>query len=156
MISDKFEQSNMRGETQGFCYLCTKTLGSIGCMNVDTVCNEGSRGYFIPEGVPVHAGGRRSAGPYTLVDGEIPEPVCMPTDEERMLELAPSEQQVGGGHYKDYPIQPAEYCQRNKLNHCEASIVKYATRHQSKGKVEDVRKIIHYAQLILEWEYNIK
>ena len=61
--------------------------------------------------------------------------------------------QVGGDHYKDRPIQPAQYCQLNRLNHCEASIVKYATRHADKNGAEDVKKIIHYAQLILEWEY---
>lgn len=62
--------------------------------------------------------------------------------------------QVGGGHYKDFPIQPAEYCQKNKLDWCEANIVKYASRHASKNGAEDVRKIIHYAELLLEWNYG--
>jgi hypothetical protein len=64
--------------------------------------------------------------------------------------------QIKGSHYKEYAIQPVEYCQRNKLNTCEANIVKYATRHQDKGGADDVRKIIHYAQLLLELEYADK
>ena len=63
------------------------------------------------------------------------------------------EEQVGGSHYKNYAIQPVEYCQKNKLNHCESAIVKYATRHQDKNGREDVLKIIHYAQIILDIEY---
>ncbi len=62
--------------------------------------------------------------------------------------------QVGGGHYKDLKLQPVEYCQLNELNHCESSIIKYATRHRDKGGAEDIKKIIHYAQLILEMEYS--
>ncbi len=62
--------------------------------------------------------------------------------------------QVGGGHYKKYRIQPVEFCQLNELNHCESSIVKYATRHRDKGGAEDLRKVIHYAQLLLEMEYG--
>jgi hypothetical protein len=65
-----------------------------------------------------------------------------------------SDDQVGGNHYKTMAIQPAEYCQRNKLNWCESNIIKYASRHASKNGAEDVRKIIHYAKLLLEWDYN--
>lgn len=62
--------------------------------------------------------------------------------------------QVGGGHYKDMEIQPAYYCQKNRLNHCESAIVKYASRHQDKNGAEDIKKIIHYARMILEMEYG--
>lgn len=68
-------------------------------------------------------------------------------------ETAKSEQ-VGGDHYKSLPIQPIEYIYRNGLDFLQGNIVKYATRHKSKGKAEDVRKIIHYARLILEIEYG--
>lgn len=63
------------------------------------------------------------------------------------------EKQVGGMHYKQYPIQPVEFCQKNGLNAIESSIVKYAVRHRDKGGKEDVEKIIHYAKLLLELEY---
>ena len=62
--------------------------------------------------------------------------------------------QVGGSHYKDQKIQPIEYILKNNLNFCEGNIIKYITRHRHKGKANDIRKIIHYAQLILELEYG--
>jgi hypothetical protein len=62
--------------------------------------------------------------------------------------------QVGGDHYAKLAIQPVEYIHRNGLDFLQGNIVKYATRHKSKGGAEDVRKIIHYARLILELEYG--
>jgi len=50
-------------------------------------------------------------------------------------------------------IQPAEYCQRNRLPYCEANVVKYVTRHREKNGREDIEKAIHYLQLLLEIEY---
>lgn len=64
--------------------------------------------------------------------------------------------QVGGGHYKDLPIQPVEYCMKNNLNYCQANIVKYATRYKEKNGVEDLKKIKHYVDLIIELEYEGK
>lgn len=62
--------------------------------------------------------------------------------------------QVGGQHYTQFEIQPVEFCQKNMLHWCEANIVKYACRHSAKNGAEDVRKIIHYAKLLLELEYK--
>jgi hypothetical protein len=64
--------------------------------------------------------------------------------------------QVGGQHYKKYPIQVVEFCQKNQLNSIESSIIKYAVRHRDKGGKQDVEKIIHYAKLLLELEYADK
>lgn len=64
--------------------------------------------------------------------------------------------QVGGMHYKQYQIQPVEFCQKNQLNSIESSIIKYAVRHRDKGGKEDVEKIIHYAKLLLQLEYADK
>lgn len=77
---------------------------------------------------------------------------CSQCDADSRSSLA-STIQVGGNHYKDMAVQPAEYNQRNKLNWCEANIVKYASRHKHKNGAEDIKKIIHYANLLLEWEY---
>ncbi len=63
--------------------------------------------------------------------------------------------QVGGSHYKDYVIQPVEFCQRNKLNFCESNILKYTCRHHKKGQLDDIRKVIHYACLLAELEYGV-
>ena len=62
--------------------------------------------------------------------------------------------QVGGGHYKDLAIQPVEYCMKNNLNYCQANIVKYATRYKDKNGLEDLKKIKHYVDLIIELEYG--
>jgi hypothetical protein len=63
--------------------------------------------------------------------------------------------QVGGNHYKDCGIQPVEYIHANKLDYFEGNVVKYITRHRTKGEGEkDIKKAIHYAELILELYYN--
>lgn len=62
-------------------------------------------------------------------------------------------EQVAGQHYKGLPIQPAEYCQRNRLPYCESSVVRYVTRHREKNGREDIEKAIHCLQLLLEIEY---
>jgi hypothetical protein len=64
--------------------------------------------------------------------------------------------QVGGDHYKKYPIQPIEYCIANNLGPLEHGVVKYVTRHPDKGKAEDIRKAIHYLELILHFRYGAK
>ena len=58
--------------------------------------------------------------------------------------------QVGGSHYKDMAIQPIEYILANDLPFIEGNIVKYITRWKQKGGVEDIKKVIHYAQILLE------
>ena len=63
------------------------------------------------------------------------------------------ETQVAGSHYKDLAIQPAEFCQRNRLGFCESSVVKYVTRHRNKKGAEDIKKAIHFLLLLLEIEY---
>lgn len=67
--------------------------------------------------------------------------------------MKPSDTQVGGGHYKDMAIQPSYFSQVNKLSWCEANVVKYVCRHKAKNGAEDIRKAIHYLELLLEWEY---
>jgi len=62
--------------------------------------------------------------------------------------------QIGGSHYKYMKIQPIEYINANKMLFLEGCIVKYASRHQSKNKAEDIRKIIHCAELILARDYS--
>lgn len=62
--------------------------------------------------------------------------------------------QEGGSHYKGKGIQPVEYIHANDLNFFEGNIVKYVTRHRIKNGAEDLRKVIHYAQMMLELEYG--
>lgn len=64
--------------------------------------------------------------------------------------------QQGGTHYKDLKIQPIEYIHANCLDFFQGNIVKYATRHKDKNGAEDLRKVIHYAQLAIELQYGEK
>lgn len=61
----------------------------------------------------------------------------------------PFSEQVGGTHYKDLKVQPVEYILANGLGFCEGNVVKYITRYSRKNGVEDLRKVIHYAQLLI-------
>jgi hypothetical protein len=65
-----------------------------------------------------------------------------------------TDKQVGGSHYKDCKIMPIEYIYKNKLDFLEGNVVKYITRHKLKGGIEDIKKVIHYAELILELRYG--
>ena len=64
------------------------------------------------------------------------------------------DKQVGGKHYKNMKIQPAEFINENKLLFAEGNAIKYICRHTIKGKEEDVRKAIHYLEMILERDYS--
>ena len=70
-------------------------------------------------------------------------------------EQSPLDRQEGGSHY-DLPIQPLEYIHANGLGYIEGNIIKYATRHKDKNGAEDIKKIIHYCELLLELEYAEK
>jgi hypothetical protein len=65
----------------------------------------------------------------------------------------PLKTQVAGTHYKHLAIQPAEYCQLNRLPYCESSVIRYVTRHREKNGRQDIEKAIHCLQLLLELEY---
>ena len=57
--------------------------------------------------------------------------------------------QVGGSHYKDMAIQPVEFIIANGLGFCEGNIIKYTCRYKQKNGVEDLRKVIHYAEMLI-------
>jgi hypothetical protein len=61
--------------------------------------------------------------------------------------------QVAGDHYS-MAIPPVEYITRNKLDFNRGNIVKYVSRDKRKNKDEDIKKIIDYALIILEYDYN--
>lgn len=63
--------------------------------------------------------------------------------------------QHGGKHYKEKGIQPIEYANANDLSFFQGNVVKYVTRYKDKKGVEDVKKAIHYLQMILEFEYGV-
>ena len=62
--------------------------------------------------------------------------------------------QEGGGHYKQMKIQPVEYIVENNIPYCEANVIKYVSRHREKNGAQDIRKAIHYLELILQMQYG--
>ena len=64
------------------------------------------------------------------------------------------DKQVGGSHYKDMAIQPIEYIHKNGLGFCEGNIIKYITRWKTKNGIEDLKKVIHYAELLIQMEQD--
>jgi hypothetical protein len=63
-------------------------------------------------------------------------------------------EQVGGTHYKDLVIQPAEFIYHNNINFLRGNVIKYVVRN--KNGAEDIRKAMHYCKMILEMEYGEK
>ncbi|MFG5778017.1 DUF3310 domain-containing protein [Comamonas sp. J-3] len=62
--------------------------------------------------------------------------------------------QQGGSHYRDMKIQPIEFINANGLDFFQGNMLKYLCRHKAKNGVEDLRKVIHYAQLAIELQYG--
>lgn len=63
--------------------------------------------------------------------------------------------QVGGKHYKGFKIQPAEFIHANDISWIEGNIIKYACRWRMKNGVEDLQKIIHYTQMLIDLEKKL-
>ena len=62
--------------------------------------------------------------------------------------------QIGGSHYKDMKIQPAQFINENNLPFAEGNAIKYICRHQHKGEVQDLEKAKHYIDMIIERDYS--
>lgn len=54
--------------------------------------------------------------------------------------------QIGGDHYKNFPIQPVEFITKNKLGFLEGCIVKRLCRK----RFMDLKKIKHEVDLLIE------
>ena len=67
---------------------------------------------------------------------------------------SPLDVQEGGNHYKKCKIQPIEYIHANNIGYLEGNVIKYVTRYKDKNGVEDIKKAMHYLELILEMQYG--
>ena len=74
--------------------------------------------------------------------------------EESMEQVDALMKQVGGNHYASMAIQPVEFIVANNLTFLEGNVVKYISRHHAKNGADDVRKAIHYCELILRTVYH--
>ena len=63
--------------------------------------------------------------------------------------------QIGGGHYKSYAIQPVEFIHKNKIPYIEGCAIKYLCRWREKGGIEDLKKVKHYIDLLIEMEQQL-
>jgi hypothetical protein len=64
--------------------------------------------------------------------------------------MSANDSQVGGSHYKGKAIQPWDYIVANNLGYLEGNIVKYVSRWKEKGGIDDLRKVLHYTQKLIE------
>ena len=70
------------------------------------------------------------------------------TDKSIFDEAFPQDKQVGGTHYKEFPIQPYEFISKNNLSFFQGCVVKYVCRYLFKGTaIQDLEKVIHYCEL---------
>lgn len=52
-------------------------------------------------------------------------------------------------HYS-MEIQPVEFITKNNIPFREGNAIKYICRHSKKNKQEDIKKAIHYLEMILK------
>lgn len=63
------------------------------------------------------------------------------------------DRQVGNSTYRKFLIQPVEFITRNNLSFLQGCIIKRICRYNKGGKgLEDLEKIIHEVELIMELE----
>jgi len=62
--------------------------------------------------------------------------------------------QVGGNHYKNMKIQPAEFAQVNGLSFLQGCVIKRICRYKFKNGLEDLMKAKHEIDMIIELEYT--
>ena len=78
----------------------------------------------------------------------------MRTGTRTTVTVSALDKQVSGNHYRDKGIQPIVYIHANDLGFCEGNVIKYVTRHKEKNGAADIRKAIHYLELLLELQYK--
>jgi hypothetical protein len=64
-------------------------------------------------------------------------------------------QQEGGSHYKELRIQPVEYIHANGIPFIEGNVIKYVSRWRKKGGVQDLKKAMHFIQLLIDLESRV-
>jgi hypothetical protein len=60
--------------------------------------------------------------------------------------------QVGGNHYRNRGIQPAEFCHSNNVPKLEGDAIYYVLRWREKGGLQDLRKAIHTIEILIDLE----
>ena len=58
--------------------------------------------------------------------------------------------QIGGSHYKNLPIQPVEFIEKNNLSFLEGCIIKRICRWKNKNGIQDLEKAKHEIDLLIQ------
>ena len=58
--------------------------------------------------------------------------------------------QVAGNHYTKYKIQPIEFIYKNEIPYIEGRCIEYLLRWRDKNGVQDLEKVKHYLDLLIE------
>jgi hypothetical protein len=66
--------------------------------------------------------------------------------------MSPSDEQIGGSHYRAMVIQPKDFIMKNKIPWAEGCAIAYIARWREKGGIQDLEKAIHTLRLIIEEE----
>ncbi len=61
--------------------------------------------------------------------------------------------QIGGAHYRQLVIQPAEFSEKNGLSFLEGCIVKRICRYRRKDGAQDLLKARHEIDLLMQFHY---
>lgn len=72
----------------------------------------------------------------------------------KLGDLKTYDKQIGGNHYQNFIIQPAEFINKNRLQFAEGNAIKYICRHSQKGGIQDIDKAIHYLEMVKERDYK--
>lgn len=71
-----------------------------------------------------------------------------------LSETNPLSVQIGGGHYKDWEIQPVVFLLANSVPFVEGNIIKYVCRYKDKNGLEDLKKARHYLDILISRHEN--
>ena len=61
---------------------------------------------------------------------------------------------INPDYYLKMKITPSEYITANELNWEQSNIVKYISRYKGKNGKVDLLKVIKYAEMLIEREYD--
>jgi hypothetical protein len=57
--------------------------------------------------------------------------------------------QQGGSHYKNYKIQPTQFCIANNIPFTEGCVIKYLLRWRDKNGIQDLEKAKHMIDFLI-------
>jgi hypothetical protein len=72
------------------------------------------------------------------------------------METPSLNKQIGGSHYKHFKIQPVEFIYANQIPFIEGNIIKYICRWEEKNGIEDLEKVKHYINLLIDLNEKYK